>query len=521
MKSPDTMRHYETIMTTPRDCPIVLFLFSLVMAACLGSIATDAAELPNIVLTMGDDHGWFETGYNNHPHLKTPVLDEMAATGLRLDRFYSAHPSCSPTRGSCMTGRHPNRYGTFAPNWSSRPDEIGIAKILSDAGYACGHFGKWHLGPVKADSPTSPKAFGFEEWLSHDNFFEMNPKFSRNGGAPETYSGESSEVLVRESLRFIAKAKQDKRPFFVVIWFGSPHEPYSGLESDLETYSDLPDVYAERKVSLTSMTTGKATKRPQRDVLQERFAEITAMDRAIGILRTQLKREKMWRNTLHWYCGDNGVPAHGQVDSTPFRGAKGLMYEGGIRVPGVIEWPAGIAKPRASTVNTVTSDILPTLCGIVGAPLPKRPLDGLNLQPLISGEMKRRREPICFWSYDTRRLGNDLEPYIPVDLQKGTTPLVKIMAGRFTRNFRNVHQPPITDADYAGPRVILDGRYKLVIGQSRKNGKPQKELFDLQTDPSEKNNLLEAKAVVAQSLDANLHEWQSSVLQSLSGADYR
>jgi len=113
-------------------------------------------ELPNIVLLMGDDHGWDEVGYNGHPFVKTPVLDEMAASGLRFDRFYAAHPTCSPTRGSFLTGRHPNRYGTFTPNWSLRPEEITIAHLLKDAGYATAHFGKWHVGPVKKGSPTSP-----------------------------------------------------------------------------------------------------------------------------------------------------------------------------------------------------------------------------------------------------------------------------------------------------------------------------------------------------------------------------
>ena len=136
-------------------------------------------QLPNIILLMGDDHGWEETGYNGHAYLQTPVLDEMAASGLRMDRFYSASPVCSPTRGSVITGRHPNRYGTFTPNWSIRPEEISIAQILADAGYTTAHFGKWHLGPVKASSPTNPGAMGFDTWLSHDNFFEIDPVLSR------------------------------------------------------------------------------------------------------------------------------------------------------------------------------------------------------------------------------------------------------------------------------------------------------------------------------------------------------
>ena len=106
--------------------------FSLLAALCAATVT--AADRPNIILLMGDDHGWAETGYYGHPHLKTPVLDEMARTGLRLDHFYAAHPSCSPTRGRVLTGRHPNRSGTFSPGVSLRPKEITIAHLLAKAG---------------------------------------------------------------------------------------------------------------------------------------------------------------------------------------------------------------------------------------------------------------------------------------------------------------------------------------------------------------------------------------------------
>ena len=122
---------------------ILALIFLVVLLGITPNSVLAEESLPNIILLMGDDHGWDETGYNGHPHLKTPVLDEMAAQGLRLDRFYSAHSSCSPTRGSVMTGRHPNRYGTFTPNRSIRPEEITIAQLLKQRGYVCGHFGKW------------------------------------------------------------------------------------------------------------------------------------------------------------------------------------------------------------------------------------------------------------------------------------------------------------------------------------------------------------------------------------------
>jgi arylsulfatase A-like enzyme len=415
-----------------------------------------------------------------------------------------------------MTGRHPNRYGTFSPNWSIRPEEISIARILGNAGYACGHFGKWHLGPVKDDSPTSPGAMGFDEWLSHDNFFELDPYLSRNGGTPEPFQGESSEILVEETIRFISQASKDDQPFFVVLWFGSPHEPYSGLEQDLALYDDLPGLYNDRTFRLTSNETGLPVERPLGDVLRERYAEITAMDRALGRLRNWLEEAGLRKHTLIWYCGDNGTPGDGIVTS-PFRGQKGNLYEGGIRVPGILEWPGRITSPRVSDVNTITSDILPTLCELTGQPLPDRPLDGISLQSLIDGMMAERPGPICFWQYNVSR-GEEQVAYIEPDLQEGTTPLVKQMNGIYTRNFRNFHLGEILEQDYEGPRVILDNRHKLVIGPG---DTPTVELFEIREDPAEQQDISGTNAELVNDLEMQLRDWQTSVLKSLRGEDYQ
>jgi arylsulfatase A-like enzyme len=499
------------------------FRSTLIVLVALGVVAAgltargQTAERPNIILLMGDDHPWDETGYNGHPYLKTPVLDQMASTGLRLDRFYSAGSSCSPTRGTIITGRHHNRYGTFNPGYSLRPEEISIARLLRDAGYACGHFGKWHLGPVKAASPTNPGAMGFEQWVSHDNFFELDPWLSRNGGPPEQFKGESSAIVVAEALKFIERAKQEKRPFFVIIWFGSPHEPYSALPKDLALYDNLPATFANRQVRLTSNETGRPMQRLQREVLRERFAEITAMDRAIGDLRTHLDRAALRSNTLLWYCGDNGTPQEA-VATLPFRGQKGTIYEGGIRVPGVIEWPAKITQPRVSAVNTVTSDILPTLCELAGQPLPKRTLDGISLKPLLEGRMTERPSPIAFWNARAPLVDANAKPYIDPELQKGTTPLAKLGGDGATRNFQNFVYPAIREGDFAGPRAILDNRFKLVIDGAAGSAK---ELFDVRADPAEKSNVIAAHPTEAAKLEQQLRAWQQSVLQSLTGADYR
>lgn len=493
-----------------------LTVITLLAVSCGQTIA--AERLPNIILLMGDDHGWEETGYNGHPHVKTPVLDEIAATGLRFDRFYAAHPSCSPTRASFLTGRHPNRMGTFAPGWSLRPEEITIAQILSKAGYRCAHFGKWHVGTVKSGSPTNPGAMGFHEWVSHDNFFELNPSLSRNGAAPEVFPGESSEVVVNEAIRFIDGAREAGKPFFSIVWFGSPHEPYSGLPADLALYDDLPAKY-RKQVQLTSNETGGPVRRPQGEVLRERYAEITAMDRAIGRLRKHLAAQGLREDTLLFYCGDNGTSGDAAL-GWPHRGVKGQVYEGGVLVPGLVEWPARIAAPRTTSVRACTSDLLPTLCALVGQPLPNRPLDGIDLSPVLDGKLSERPSPLFFWSYNTQRLArSNRVPWIDPELQKGTTPLVKLMNGKATRDFNNYRHGAIVDDDYLGPRAVIEGRFKLVVHE-QSSGVAQRELFDLVADPEEKNNLLEQQPAVARQLETRLRKWQQSVLNSLTGADY-
>lgn len=515
-----TSHRLATVATVAR-CPSHFWMARfciVILIVCMS--AANAADRPNVILLMGDDHGWEETGYNGHPHVKTPVLDEIAATGLCLENFYAGHPSCSPTRASFLTGRHPNRMGTFAPGWSFRPEEITIAHILSHAGYHCGHFGKWHLGAVKAASPVNPGAMGFHEWLSHDNFFELNPSLSRNGAAPEVIEGESSGILIRETIRFIDETRKTDQPFFTVVWFGSPHEPYSGLPEDLALYDDLPAKYSEKMVKLTSNETGGQTTRPQGEVLRERYAEITAMDRAIGVLRNHLTAEGLRDNTLLFYCGDNGTSADGSL-FTPHRGVKSQVYDGGILVPGLIEWPARIPQPRSTKVRASTSDLLPTLCGIVGQPLPTRPIDGIDLTPLIDGKITERSNSLYFWECNIgSQRDAKAEPYIDPELQKGTTPLAKLMGGVATRNFNNFRHPIISDSDYLGPRAIIDGDFKLVIHE-QKNGKARQELFDLQTGSAEKNNLIDREPAEAEKLQSKLRQWQDSVLNSLTGADYQ
>ncbi|HEY1110386.1 MAG TPA: sulfatase-like hydrolase/transferase [Opitutaceae bacterium] len=473
-----------------------LALLALVTVAT----AFAAAPRPNIVHIMADDQAWGETGYNGHPHVKTPVLDEMSRTALRLDRFYAASPVCSPTRASVLTGRHANRSGAFAPNYSTRPEEIMLARIVKDAGYRTGHFGKWHVGAVKAASPLNPARMGYDEYLAHDNFFEMNPPLSRNGAAPEIIQGESSEIVVNAAIAFLEKVHAEKKPFFITLWFGSPHDPYSALDKDLALYSDV-----------------------QPAKIRARLAEITAMDRALGMFRAKLRALGFADNTLLWYNSDNGIPPEHKRAGDSFdggwRGAKGEIYEGGLRVPAIIEWPSTIKKPRQSSVMAVTSDLMPTVLDLLELkhPDPRRPLDGISLKTLIvSNTMKERPSPIGFWTYPAAGERNN-ERWIDVEIARGTTPTTRNPA----IDFLNYKHPVAKTADFGGDAAWTANRYKLVTGTARRGGgAPRTELFDLLSDPKETKDIAAQHPEIVQRMTAELHAWQRSVERSLSGADY-
>ncbi|OYW13895.1 MAG: hypothetical protein B7Z55_16240 [Planctomycetales bacterium 12-60-4] len=243
------------------------------------------------------------------------------------------------------------------------------------------------------------------------------------------------------------------------------------------------------------------------------------MDRSIGTLRKHLAASGLRDNTLLFYCGDNGTSADGSL-VLPHRGVKGQVYEGGVLVPGLIEWPARIPQPRSTKARATTSDLLPTLCALTGQPLPDRPIDGTDLLPVIDGKMTERPKPLWVWQFDAAHL-DKTEPYIDPTLQQGTTPLVKKAGGKATRDFNNFRHTTITDADYLGPRAIIHGRYKLVVHEQMKGGTAKQELFDLIADPAEKTNLLEQQPAIVKKLQTELHDWQQSVLHSLTGADYQ
>jgi arylsulfatase A-like enzyme len=470
---------------------LLFFKFCIVTYA----FAQPSGNRPNIILLMADDQGWNELGCYDHPLMHTPNIDKMADNGLRFERFYAASPICTPTRASVITGRHANRMGAFTWNYSLRPEEISIAQLLSDKGYHTAHFGKWHLGPAKKDSPTNPGAMGFDHWLSHDNYFGYNPRLILNGNEPQIYPGEGSELLVRESIEHL-QSLQDEKPFFLVIWFGSPHRPYAGIDEDVGLYNKENNL-----------------------LLRQRFAEITAMDRAVGRLNEFLASTGKQENTLVWFNSDNGV-IDGEVYS-PLRGKKGDLYEGGIRVPAIIQWP-GVAKAGSTTdVAATTSDILPTLCDIVGIPLHDRPLDGMSIKSVIqdpSSGFKDRQ--LFFWNcnlFDSSIVYNccytDIkEPYLDSMSQVGTVPTDYQQDGIIFNNY--IYNIP-KDAPFKGEMAVQDGDFKLYRSMEGEYA-----LYDLANDIGETNNLIEEMPEKAEPMKAGLHKWLKSVENSLQGNDY-
>ena len=437
-------------------------LHFLLLIACL-AVSAGAAEpearptRPNIILCMSDDQGWGDVSYNGLKKIQTPNLDAMAAAGLRFNRFY-AQQSCSPTRASVMTGRHPNRMGVFWPGMKLRQEELTIAQAVKQAGYATGHFGKWHLngvagpGKVMPDSdPLAPRNCGFDESFSVSNYFETNATFGRNGIAEKT-GGDGSDVIVGEALKFIGAAAGQKKPFLAVVWFGSPHVPHRPLSDDLAAAG------------------GSAY-----------YGEMIGVDRSMGTLRAGLRQIGLADDTMLWFSSDNGGwidPAKPDAHGTnlDLRGRKGDMWEGGLRVPGVIEWPARI-KPAMTDIPAGVVDIFPTLVALLQIKLEHPvPLDGISLLPLIDGQMKSRPQPMGFWQF-----AGD---------QKNLTP-------------------------NSGPSAWTDNRYKLL-----KTKPAQWELYDVVADRPEKNDLAAAHPEVVSRMKVELEQWHQSVIRSYNGQDY-
>ena len=474
----------------------------------------DGDSRPNILLVMCDDLGWGDVGFNGNNSIRTPHLDAMAANGIKFNRFYAASPVCSPTRGSVLTGRHPSRYGIQHANSGHLPRaELTIAELLQPIGYTTGHFGKWHLGTLtttQRDSnrggPRGAAHFSPPRWHGYQFCFATEAKvptwdpmiaplksnnkwwnpvtdlarqkpygtayWNEHGEqVTDNLSGDDSRVVMDRVVQFLGKSVEAGRPFFATVWFHAPHLP---------------------------VVTG--SKYRQHYATQDQYAQhyqgcITALDEQVGRLRTALRELEVHQNTLVAFCSDNGPegrqrrPNNAEADDRgggpgsagPFRGRKRDLFEGGIRVPSVIEWPTRIRMGIETDFPSVTSDYLPTIVDILTIELPTdRPLDGVSLLPVLQGARTERSTAIGF--------------------------------------------------DFQGKVALSGNRYKLIRypRKAREGNDKQRTvdtseymLFDLILDQGETTNLAGSKTEIVAEMKKQLESWQRSCLWSRRGDDYR
>jgi len=436
---------------------------------------------------MADDQGWGDTGYNGHPFVKTPALDAMAKDGFVFDRFYAGAPVCSPTRASVMTGRSPIRTKVTNHGRYMRPHEQTIGETLKAAGYVTGIFGKVHLGSGQRGSPCNPSGMGFDEWVIGLNFFDNDPYLSRNGNI-EHRKGKGSVILMDDTIAFLKKHKDGDRPMFAVAWFPSPHDPH-------EEVPEGPGLYGGK------MHAGY-------------YREITLLDQQVGRLRAELRSMGIADNTILWYCSDNGGLAR---KTSGGRAKKGSIYEGGLRVPGIIEWPARKLKGRTA-VPVSTCDMYPTLMAMAGVELDApHPLDGMDVSDIIAGTASKRSKPMGFWH----------------NIQGGqgtwSDRIQKAIMGKQEAGAPEPHDPPRMRKDVDEFRQFPEDTSK---GHAAWNDWPWKlhringdrfELYHLIDDPMETTDLSKNSehGQRLERMKKELDEWMRSVVRSLNGRDYK
>jgi len=428
---------------------------------------------PNVILLMADDMGWGDFGPG--ATTLTPQLDAMAHSGLTFHRFYAAAPVCSPTRGSALTGRHPSRYGVSGANAGHLPaEEHTLAEYLKEVGYATGHFGKWHLGtlttkkkdsnrggPGKTSHYSPPWEHGFDVCFSTEaKVPTYDPMVDPGTGEPygtaywtgpgeevlDGLEGDDSALIMDRALEFIQESTEEGRPFFAVVWFHAPHKPVVAGPEHLARHPD-------RKGSA-----------------QHYRGCLSAMDDQVGRLRAALRECGVADETMVWFTSDNGPEGSNNTLGTTrgLRGRKRSLFEGGVRVPGILEWPDRVTAGETTSVPSVTSDYLPTVLSLLGLEVrDERPIDGVDLSPLLGGERVPRSQAIGFHS--------------------------------------------------GGRQAWIDGHYKIVRNNK---GKPFG-LFELSVDPEEAVDLSGEDSARAEEMMSALARWRSSCESSAAGEDYR
>lgn len=366
-----------------------LALSLALLAGWVGNGIVAAATKPNIILVLADDLGYADLGCTGSKFAKTPNLDRFAAEGLRLTSCYAGHANCSPSRTALMTGRTPMRAGirSAIPLESPmhlRRGELTIAGLLKQAGYATAHVGKWHLnGKFNQPEHPQPNEHGFDHWFSTQNNALPNHRnptnFVRNGQPVGKLEGFASHLVVDEAVHWLDSGRDKAKPFFLYTCFHEPHEP---IATDAKYARGFPS----DDPSFTAY-----------------YGNIAQMDDAFGRLLRALDERGLRDNTLVWFTSDNGpavTPMHPHGSAGPLRDKKGSLWEGGIRVPGLLRWPGRIRAGSISDEPVSGVDFLPTVCAITGIKPPSdRVLDGASVLPVFEGKPMTHRTPL-YWQFN-------------------------------------------------------------------------------------------------------------------------
>jgi arylsulfatase A-like enzyme len=346
---------------------------------------------PNIIVILSDDHGYAELGAQGCKDIPTPYMDSIAANGIRLTSGYVSCPVCAPTRAGLMTGRYQQRFGfetnpgpeQYADEKFGLPlDQPTLAEWLKPTGYATGMFGKWHLGYKPELTP--PKR-GFDEFYgflggAHNYLPGRRRGAILRGESPVEEKEYLTDAFAREAVAFIEKNKA--KPFFLYLPFNAVHGP---LEASQKYLSRFGAIQNPRRRTFAAM--------------------MSAMDDAVGRVLETLRKAQIEEDTLIFFLGDNGGPTPQTTSSNaPLRGYKAQVWEGGIRVPFMIQWKGRLPAKKVFSAPVASLDIVPTVLAAVGKPArPDDKFDGTNLLPYLTGEKPGRPHDVLYWRFHTKQ----------------------------------------------------------------------------------------------------------------------
>lgn len=376
-------------------CP----LGALLGALCLftGIVPSRVVAVPNVVILLADDLGYGDLGCYGHPHIRTPQLDRLAEQSLRFTSCYSAAPMCSPARAGLLTGRSPHRTGIYdwiahdgSSNIHLRREEITLARLMRQTGYQTALHGKWHLNSeFNTDTQPQPDDHGFDYWFATQfSPPHLNPTgFVRNGEALPAQKGYACQIIVDDAIQWLRHSRDPVQPFFQFIAFHEPHHP-------VHSPPDLVDGYL-----------GTST-----DIKEEAiyFANVENLDNAVGRYLATLDELGLAQETLLIFTSDHGPQTRGQGifrhsygRAGPFRGRKRHLWEGGLRVPAIVRWPAMIDAHSDNDTPIGFVDFLPSLANISGFTIPTdRPIDGIDVTPMLKGDNVQRDIPLHWHFYN-------------------------------------------------------------------------------------------------------------------------